>query len=84
MTAAMSETMIDDLSAIPKFTHDCDRCIFLGSTNDADLYVCIGDEEHTFIARLGNDGNDYLASGYEARTPLILQAIYLAKERGLI
>lgn len=56
---------------MPKFTHDCDKCRFLGtgtvdifggtSPSMYDFYVC-GDgieTQRTFIARYGNKREDY-------------------------
>lgn len=44
----------------PKFTHDCDRCRFLGRLNGEDLYVC---ENGEFSARFGNHGQEYRSLG---------------------
>ena len=48
----------------PKFTHDCDKCKFLGSGKyqgaDADFYTCPTFEgRRTFIARYGDEGPEY-------------------------
>ncbi len=40
---------------MPMFTHDCDACRYLGRKNGHDLYHCVGNREHTVIARFGND-----------------------------
>jgi hypothetical protein len=48
----------------PKFTHDCDHCVFLGRyfsktwEEEVDLYVCPSDTP-TIIARYGDDGPNY-------------------------
>jgi hypothetical protein len=47
----------------PRFTHDCDKCRFVGGTDGGDWYICgdvhFGDGE--YIRRYGNDGPDYSA-----------------------
>ena len=40
---------------MPKFTHDCEACTFLGPYQGYDLYVC----DTSVIARFGNDGPEY-------------------------
>lgn len=46
----------------PKFTHDCDHCIYLGRFIKHDLYVCqrfnIID---TVLARYGEEENNYIS-----------------------
>ncbi len=47
----------------PRYEHDCDRCLFVGTYENYDLYVC----ESSFtglccIARFGNEGGAYLSS----------------------
>lgn len=47
-----------------KFTHDCDRCQFLGHYFGHDVYVCNGGGNTlmgmgSIIARYGDDGPDY-------------------------
>lgn len=56
----------------PTYTHDCERCKFLGTTKSisgrtVDLYVCQQrDPAHlidtTFVGRYGNDGAEYASS----------------------
>lgn len=77
----------------PKFTHDCDRCIFLGQDAEHDFYFCPSPSEmHTVIARYGNDGPEYLSGlevarqvrrSFEFSYPLV-KALNLAEERGLL
>ena len=51
----------------PTFTHDCDKCRFLGTIPSAnhgtvDLYVCTNDADPlgpSLIARFGDEGPDY-------------------------
>lgn len=49
----------------PKYTHDCDKCQFLGIAHDHDLYVCgarvIPGMGPSVIARFGNEGPEYLS-----------------------
>lgn len=42
----------------PRFIHDCDGCIFLGSLYQYDLYFCPSSYP-TIILRFGNDGPEY-------------------------
>lgn len=48
---------------MPKFTHDCDKCQFLGTEHGHDLYICasrmIKGLGPSIIARFGNDGPQY-------------------------
>lgn len=46
----------------PRYTHDCNKCEFLGIHEEYDLYFC--PDEPTIIARYGNKGNEY-GSGLE-------------------
>jgi hypothetical protein len=50
----------------PLFRHDCDKCVFLGTLNRKDLYVCpIGDKQiGTLVARASSVPSDY-ASGLQ-------------------
>ncbi len=45
----------------PRFAHDCENCVFLGSHGQHDLYFCRGGVHPTVIARFGNDGPDYMS-----------------------
>ena len=74
----------------PTYTHDCDKCIFLGSfqgeDGDHDLYVH-RDDEHpaltTVIARWGNDGPEN-NSGLGSPLPSLVEARRRAVERGIL
>lgn len=50
---------------MPKFTHDCDKCQFLGTEYGADLYICgsrvIPGMGPSVIARHGNEGSRYVS-----------------------
>lgn len=49
----------------PRFTHDCDQCVFLGHVEDHgrthDAYYCSGGkrDDPTLLARYGDDGPRY-------------------------
>lgn len=47
----------------PRFTHDCDRCRFIGQHGDFDIYVCARPADSvlgpTLLARYGDDGPEY-------------------------
>lgn len=61
---------------MPIFLHDCDNCKFLGRFNTTfgneryDLYACEQpyDEPTMFVARYGNDENEYMASSHNVYT----------------
>lgn len=81
----------------PRFQHDCDRCVFLGSDEVYDFYFCRGNEkkpvEHTatVIARFGSDGPEY-GSGLEIALALehkkpdhsLVKALKLSRDRGFM
>jgi hypothetical protein len=53
------------------FTHDCNRCVFLGEIEDKegkhDLYICPNDLfGGSLIARFGNEGPEYRSFGVDA------------------
>lgn len=58
---------MDSSANTKNYEHDCDKCIFLGSWDDADqsvittydLYFCPQHNLPTVVARYGNDGPDY-------------------------
>lgn len=39
----------------PQFTHDCDKCTFIGIIDGKDAYVCVS----SVVLRRGNEGPDY-------------------------
>jgi len=59
------------MPAKPKWTHDCERCLFLGSvtlngdsttlSRHYDLYVCLDGDTlgHSYIARYDDEGSQY-------------------------
>ena len=78
----------------PKYSHDCDSCVFLGmhswEDNVYDLYTCKqGRHWPTVIARASSDPRDYqsgiaLAKSMEDKTHPLVIALEKAKERGLL
>lgn len=47
---------------IPRYEHDCDKCIFLGYEGKYDLYTCFKEDEPiiiTLIVRYSSEGPDY-------------------------
>ncbi len=56
---------------MPKFTHDCDKCQFLGTEHGQDLYICAGEYMvpglgPSIVARFGNNGPDYASMPWGA------------------
>lgn len=79
----------------PKFTHDCDACVFLGRFADdtkqhfqdevihpCDLYIC----KNSIIARYSSEGGDYVSSAlpYAIHNKVLQEAIRRACERGIL
>ena len=54
----------------PRYKHDCDRCVYLGSgecnalgEGFFDFYTCTNpDNVRSFIARYGNEGSEYAST----------------------
>ena len=70
---------------MPRYIHDCDRCIFLGEWREYDLYFCPGSDP-TVIARHGDESQDYLSGlsfGESGITFPLARALSMAKEKGL-
>lgn len=71
----------------PIHEHDCDRCKFLGTFNDQDLYFCpeqMGNPKYwTLISRFGKNG-DYCSGGWKTEHPQMLEARRRAIEAGYI
>lgn len=48
-----------------RWTHDCDRCVYVGSIADLDLYYCPSPnkkpEENQYLARYGNKAHEYIS-----------------------
>jgi hypothetical protein len=47
---------------MPRYTHDCDACEYLGEHLEYDLYYCPRCDGGTVLARYGNDGPDYAST----------------------
>ena len=67
------DTMYAKVSLTPKWAHNCDRCVFIGGVTlredevegepyQFDVYICQGYETDQYVARYGDDGQEY-ASG---------------------
>lgn len=54
------------MATSPRHKHDCERCVFLGSYENFDLYVCpaSGERISTVVARYGDDGPDYVSGAH--------------------
>lgn len=45
-----------------RYTHDCDRCIFLGQSDQFDLWLCPNkDMSDSVLMRYSSDGPDYIS-----------------------
>jgi len=47
---------------MPRYTHDCDSCKFLGEHKQFDLYFCARCDGGSVIARYGDNGPDYASA----------------------
>lgn len=47
------------ISESARYTHECDRCTFLGRDGEHDVYVCPQVGWPTVILRFASDGPDY-------------------------
>ena len=72
-------------SCNPVYPHDCDKCVFLGTFMDHDLYHCMqGGEWPTVVARYGNAGPDYRAGVFGREdAPELYEAESRARAKGL-
>ena len=71
----------------PLFDHDCKDCVFLGTHEGMDLYVCPQRGMPTLIARHSSDGPDYTSGinlGAKRRIPYMAEAFDRAIARGLL
>jgi hypothetical protein len=72
---------------MPRYNHDCDKCVFLGEYEEYDLYFCGQGTllTSTVIARYSNNGEDY-TSGIDFAThyPPLIEAKSRAIEKGLL
>lgn len=75
----------------PLYTHDCDKCVFLGSYDEKDMYYCPQEGLDTVIARFSDEGSDYISGlpiavyemAYHVSPPLRV-AYLIALDLGLI
>lgn len=51
--------MCDQTQDKPRFSHDCDRCNFLGRIGQFDVYCCPQHGNPTVVARSSSLGPDY-------------------------
>lgn len=57
---------------LPRYEHDCTKCIFLGYEDKYDLYTCLKEDEitiYTVIARYSSEGPDYYSGLLYALEP---------------
>jgi hypothetical protein len=57
-------------ASTPRYTHDCDTCVFLGRMDSEDLYYHAGENvlQRTVVARSSSKPSDYI-SGMEFAGP---------------
>ncbi|MGZ8855866.1 MAG: hypothetical protein ACXW07_08035 [Nitrososphaeraceae archaeon] len=87
----MSNSSIEEQQPEPKvfptFTHDCDKCTFLGNIHDEDLYdlyYCSQVNFPTVIARFGNDGPNYKSGAFKGtKDPHLKEAMNRAERLNL-
>lgn len=46
----------------PRYTHDCEACVFFGRWGSYDLYRCPQGGIPTVVARFSSDGPDYMSA----------------------
>lgn len=70
----------------PRYSHDCAGCVFLGISEEADLYYCDqGDSLKTIIARYSDEGPDYISGiAFAGTNPDLAKAKKIAEERGFL
>ena len=74
--------MFAKIADTAKFTHDCDKCVFLGHSLSSDLYYC--NAGNTVIARWSSDGPDYTSGiALVPHDVRLASALGLATQRGL-
>ncbi len=67
---------------MPNFTHDCDKCTFLGTDDEGrDWYVCGLPKMRSLIRRYGNEGCEY-ESGLIAGCVVMTRFEILASRMG--
>jgi hypothetical protein len=85
-----SERPVEFVGHEDTYQHDCERCVYLGSTTGGktyDLYFCLEMEKYPIVlARYGDEGAEYtsgLSYSYGMSAPLTLARL-AAIERGLL
>lgn len=43
------------------YTHDCDRCVYIGTSDSCDVYIHSDDLMKSIVLRMGSDGTDYIS-----------------------
>lgn len=67
----------------PKHKHDCKECLFLGCSDEHDLYYC-NNIHPTVIARYGDNGEDYVSGIFiAALNKHLTKALLIAKQMNL-
>lgn len=76
----------DDGPEHPYFRHDCDRCTYLGSVEETDLYFCGAVKSlPTVVARTGDDPAEYESGlSFIEEVPLLALAYVRAQKLGLL
>lgn len=65
---------------VPRYTHDCDVCRFVGHDGDADCYVC-GD---SVVRRVSDDAPEYSSFPRDIAVRIPLYARVLDMEAALV
>ena len=63
----------------PQFKHDCENCLFIGIFHDFDVYICLGTEAGSMIARYGDDGPQYASCNVKLIHHIINQPVAYVK-----
>lgn len=68
--------------ATPRYTHDCEECVFLGTHSKYDLYYCGANP--TVIARYGTEGDYNSGLACASTNPVLAIATVKAIVAGLL
>ena len=82
VTPKFVSLIIKKLLEPARYTHDCDKCYYLGRYEDNDLYYCSKSSLPTVIARYGDEGWKY-SSGMIFANKDISMPLYEAKQRAI-
>lgn len=55
----------------PRYQHDCNKCVFIGHRDTADVYLCVHQDRHTIIFRFSSEGSDYASQTLRHRENLV-------------